>query len=134
MIQPELVLKEQTQRTVPCAPHGVGDGGMPDRAAGLDTQESPRATPATAAAGDTGMDLAEAQTRGREKVTDHFPARRPRCGATGASQGGGRHNLKAAGPRMRNCLRQGRSYDRIVYVYSKSILLIVYIFQFSSGQ
>ena len=58
--------------------YGVGDGGRPDRSEGSDTQESPRATPATAAAGDTGMDLAEAQTRGREKANDHFPARRPR--------------------------------------------------------
>jgi len=73
---------EATQRTVPC---------VPDRAAGLDTQESPRATPATAAAGDTGMDLARAQTRGPGQEKDHSqgkgraaerPAPRKAAGAT----------------------------------------------------
>ena len=40
-------------------------------AAELDTQESPRATPAAAEAGDASMDLAEAQTRGRGQGKDH---------------------------------------------------------------
>ena len=55
--------------------YGVGDGGRPDRAAGLDTQESPRATPATAAAGDTSMDATEAQTRGPGQGKDHNQGR-----------------------------------------------------------
>ena len=40
-------------------------------AAELDMQESPRATPAVAEAGDTGMDLAGAQTRGPGQGIDH---------------------------------------------------------------
>ena len=60
-------------------------------AAELDMQESPRATPASAEAGDTSMDLAEAQTRGPGQGKDHSqgkgraaerPAPRKAAGAT----------------------------------------------------
>ena len=60
-------------------------------AARLETQESPRATPAAAEAGDAGMDLAEAQTRGPGQGKDHSqgkgraaerPDRRSGAGAT----------------------------------------------------
>ena len=57
----------------------------------METLESPRATPAAAEAGDTSMDLAEAQTRGPGQGKDHSkgkgraaerPAPRTAAGAT----------------------------------------------------